>query len=304
MRTLARDADVLHAQDIASVPPALAARRVRGAPLVTTWHTSHFLKRADSPFWRPVFRRFIEAGDHNLAASREIARVAESVAPGTRVEALTNGVETELFRPVEPLLEPPPEGRRRLVVPRRLFEKNGVEYLVRAMPHLPDEVEAVVVGDGPERGGLEALAGELGVARRLRFLGTRPNAQMPGILSSAELAVFPSLMEATSVAALECMACGVPVAASRVGGLPEIVDDAVGALFEPADPRDLARAVAGLLRRDDLAELGRAARRRVVRHWSNDRLARRHMEIYQALVDVGDVPPARPDPVRSGPGTP
>jgi len=285
-RDLARRADVLHAQDIASVLPGTVARRVRGAPLVTTYHSSHFLKRADSPFWRPVLRHFIQAGDHNLAASTEIAEVAEAVAPGTHVEALTNGVETSVFRRVEPTLPTPPAGRRRLIVPRRLFAKNGVEYFVRAMPSLAQrvDVEAVLVGDGPERPRLEALVGELGVTDRVLFLGARPHADMPGLLSSAELAVFPSLMEATSVAALECMACELPVAASDVGGLPEIVDPDVGALFRPGDPADLARVVAGLLERPDLRGLGVEGRRRVVERWSNARLAQRHLEIYEELV--------------------
>jgi hypothetical protein len=75
---------------------------------------------------------------------------------------------------------------------------------------------------------------------------------MPGILAGADVAVFPSLMEATSVAALEAMSCGLPVAASRVGGLPEIVDESVGVLFEPADPAALADALAALLERPDL----------------------------------------------------
>lgn len=297
---VARAADVLHAQDIASVLPCMVARRAkRGAarvPLVTTYHTSHFLLRAESPFWAPVFRRFIEAADHNLAASAEIAAVGEKLAPGRRVEPLTNGVDTERFRPVPPAL-PAPEGtRRRIVVPRRLFEKNGVEYLIRALPLLAEsvDVEAVLVGDGPERARLEALARDLGVSDRARFVGARPNAEMPGWLASGELAVFPSLMEATSVAALECMACRVPVAASRVGGLPEIVDESVGALFEPADPADLARTVARLLADPDLAARGAEARRRVEAHWSNDRLVDRHLEIYRALV-VGD-PVAPPSP--------
>ena len=283
MRRLAKDVDIVHAQDLASVPPAVAARRVAHAPMVTTWHTSHFLKRAASPLWRPVLRRFVEAGDRNLAASQEIAEVAEVLAPGVRVEALTNGVETDIFRRVPPVLPPPDSGRQRIIVPRRLFHKNGVEYFIRAMPLLPDHVEAVIVGEGPERRSLEQLAGELGVSARLLFLGARSNVEMPGLLSSANLAVFPSLMEATSVAALECMACEVPVAASRVGGLPEIVDDSVGGLFEPADPADLARVVAQLLARTDLEDLGIHARRRVVEHWSNARLARRHVEIYREL---------------------
>ncbi|MEQ1855295.1 MAG: glycosyltransferase family 4 protein [Longimicrobiales bacterium] len=283
---LAADADVLHAQDIAGVLPCMFAQRVRGAPIVTTWHTSHFLQRAGSPFWRPLFREYLRAADHNLAASAEIATVAEGIAPGTRVEALTNGVDTSRFRRVAPTLPPPPPGRRRVVVPRRLFPKNGVEYFVRAMPEIAQRIdlEAIVVGDGPERAALEKLASDLGVSERVRFLGSRPHAEMPGLLSSAEVAVFPSLMEATSVAALESMACELPVAASRVGGLPEIVDDSVGALFEPADPHDLAGAVVRLLSGDGAQNVGRAARRRVVEQWSNERLVDRHVAIYEDVM--------------------
>jgi glycosyltransferase involved in cell wall biosynthesis len=99
------------------------------------------------------------------------------------------------------------------------------------------------------------------------------------------IAVFPSLMEATSVAALEAMSCGLPVAASNVGGLPEIVDETVGTLFEPADPSDLAARVVALLRRPDLPEAKVRARQRVVTSWSNERLAKQHIEIYQTLLN-------------------
>jgi glycosyltransferase involved in cell wall biosynthesis len=91
-------------------------------------------------------------------------------------------------------------------------------------------------------------------------------------------------MEATSVAALECMSCGLPVAASRVGGLPEIIDDGVGALFETNDPASLARVVVNLLKSRQLGTLGAEARRRVVERWSNERLADRHVEIYEKVI--------------------
>ncbi len=286
MRSLAARADVLHAQDIAAVLPCLLARRVRNAPLVATYHSSHFLRRASSPLWRPLFRRFLMAADTNFAASAEIASVAERIAEGGRVEAVTNGVETSFFRRVTPKLPPPVAGRRRLVVPRRLFAKNGVEYLVRALPLIVAQIdaEAVVIGDGPERERLERLAAELAVAERIRFLGARPHAEMPALLSSAELAVIPSLMEATSVAALEAMACELPVAASNVGGLPEIVDGEVGGLFEPGDPASLARTVVELLSSGDFAQMGAQARRRVVERWSNDRLVDRHVRVYEELL--------------------
>jgi len=285
---LARGADILHAQTFASAPPAMIAKRRYGLPMVLTLHTSHFLRLARKPAWKPVLRRIIRAADWLLAASEEIRDVALGLYPHPRAEALTNGVDTELFRPVEPAL-PPRAGVHRIIVPRRLFQKNGVEYLIRAIPLVQRElpVEAVLVGDGPERSRLEALARELGVADRVRFLGARPNTEMPALLASAEVAVFPSLLEATSVAALEAMSCQVPVAASRVGGLPQIVDETVGTLFEPADPESLAVALVALLVRPDLNAAGEAGRRRVVAHWSGERLARRHVEIYQGLLGGG-----------------
>lgn len=286
---LAAEADVVHAQAFASVLPCVAAGRIGGVPVVASFHTSHFLERARSRLWRPILARLIRWPSYRLAASREIARVARELAPGVEVEALTNGVDTSLFRPVEPAVGSG-EGPT-LVVPRRLFAKNGVEHFVRAMPALCREVEgvrALLIGDGPERSRIEALVAELRLGERVLLLGSRPHEEMPALLSAGDLAVFPSLMEATSVAALECMACGVPVAASRVGGLPEIVDDEVGALFRPADPGDLARVVANLLRRSDLKALGRRARERVVERWSNARLAARHLEIYEALVTGRD----------------
>jgi glycosyltransferase involved in cell wall biosynthesis len=283
---LARNADVLHAQAFQSIPPLQIARAMTGTPLVTTLHTSHFLKLAERTGWKTLLGRLVQAGDHNLSASREIADVAERLGGGASVEALTNGVETTVFSRVSPAMEPPVAGRLRIVVPRRLFEKNGVEYFVRALPLIAAEidVEAVLIGDGPERAGLERLAADLGVTDRVQFLGAQAHDQMPALLSSADVAVFPSLMEATSVAALECMACELPVAASRVGGLPEIVDESVGTLFAPADPADLAHRLTVLLRRSDLPELGAHARRRVVERWSNARLADRHIEIYEHVI--------------------
>ncbi len=279
-------ADVLHAQAFQSIPPLATARLRTGAPLIATWHTSHFLKLAEKPGWRTILRRLVDLPDANLAASEEIAGVAERLAPGSHVEALTNGVDTEFFAPSTPSLPPASAGRKRLIVPRRLFEKNGVEYFIRGMPALLAEVdvEAVIVGDGPERAELERLSSELGVSDRVDFLGAQPHDEMVGLLSSADAAVFPSLMEATSVAALECMACEIPVAASRVGGLPEIVDESVGTLFEPADPEDLAKKVAGMLQRSNLRDAGARARERVVAHWSNARLADRHLALYEELL--------------------
>ncbi len=283
---LAREADVLHAQTFASAPPGMLARRRFGKPLVLTLHTSHFLRLAKQPVWRPILAGIIRSADWLLAASEEIRDVALGLYAHPRAEALTNGVDTDLFRSVEPEV-PRKNGTYRLIVPRRLFEKNGVEYLIRAMPIMraKADVEAFIVGDGPLRIRLEGLAAHLGVAKNVRFLGALPNKEMPALLSSADVVVIPSLMEATSVAALEAMSCERPVAASRVGGLPEIVDEQVGTLFRPGDADDLATHVLALLARTDLGAMGAEGRHRVVARWSLERLARRHVEIYEELLD-------------------
>lgn len=231
----------------------------------------------------------IRTGDRVLAASSEIAHVAQDLTGGdVSVEALTNGVDTERFRPKAGKADRS-ERRPRIVVPRRLFSKNGVEFLVRALPgvraRVPD-VEVLVVGDGPERSALERLARELGVTDSVRFLGARPHAEMPRLLASSDLAVIPSLMEATSVAGLEAMACGVPVVASRVGGLPEIIDDEVGRLVPPGDPDALAKAIVDLLRSPSRDALGKRARERVVSRWSNARLVERHVRIYRTVTGI------------------
>lgn len=315
-RAVARRADVVHAQAFPSILPCALALAGRSVPLVATLHTSHFLRLCERPGARWPLGRLVGLADHCFAASEQIARAGESLGPSVRVEALTNGVETDLFHPREaradrgrgaaeargsdfagrtgpdPAGAPGPEERRTpgpspsLVVPRRLFAKNGVEFFVRAMPSIVAKsgARAVVVGDGPEGPRLKALARDLGVADHVDFLGARPHREMPGLLAGADLAVFPSLMEATSVAALEAMSCGVPVAASRVGGLPEIVDDRVGGLFPPGDPEALAGTVAALLADPSLAERGARARARVVKQWSNARLAERHVAVYEALV--------------------
>lgn len=284
MRASASWCDVVHAESFASVLPAGRAARLAGRPLVASLHTSHFLRVSESPLWRPLLRRIVRRADHTFAASEEIAAVATGLAPGTAVEALTNGVDTDRFVPGGGEAG---EGPPTVVVPRRLFAKNGVEYMVRAVPDLVRRVPGVVVrivGDGPERPELETLAEKLGVSESIIFSGSVPHEEMPAVLAAGHVAVLPSLMEATSVAALEAMACGLPVVATRVGGLPEIVDERVGRLVPPRDPRALSLAIAEVLSDPARAEKGHQARVRVVEQWSNERLVDRHLEVYEGLL--------------------
>ena len=281
---VAVNADVIHGQSFQSILPSYLAKTINEIPMVASWHTSHFLKMASQPGWRAVFRNFLQSADHNFAASTEIAGVAQAIAPQLTVEAIPNGVDTEIF--TSTIERTNSDKPITLIVPRRLYEKNGVEFFIRAMPLITQAVnaKAIIVGDGPERAKLERLSLMLGMGSKIDFLGPRNHIDMPTLFNSAHLAVLPSLMEATSVAALEAMACGIPVVASRVGGLPELIGEDVGGLFRPRDSRSLAETVLALLDRKDFNRLGINARQRVVKNWSNTHLVDRHLDVYQSLV--------------------
>ena len=125
----------------------------------------------EAPWVGPVALATRSLADHAFAASEEIREVAENLGRGRPVEALTNGVDTARFRPSG---ERRRKGAPTLVVPRRLVPKNGVEYLVRALPEirrLVPGVRARLIGDGPERGRLEMLARELQVEESIEFVG-------------------------------------------------------------------------------------------------------------------------------------
>jgi glycosyltransferase involved in cell wall biosynthesis len=280
---VAAEADIIHGQGF---PCALATRSAAGRyhiPNVVTVHSSHFLRLAPRKHFRPALRYMFNPVDHMLAPSEEIADAIRSAVPGRQVECYVNSVNTRRFQRVEPTLHNP--GKTVIVCPRRLVEKNGVRFAIEALPHIIRDHPAhlYMVGPGPLMDEMKSLTRELGVADSVTFMGSQPHDRMPGILSSADVILIPSLMEATSIAALEAMACERAIAASNVGGLPEIIDDEVGVLFEPGKPEEIAARVKLLLQRDR-ARMGETARRRVVDNWSATQLAEQHLQIYERLI--------------------
>lgn len=155
-----------------------------------------------------------------------------------------------------------PSGTPIVLVLARLRYEKGVDVLIRAAEGFGassgGEVCLVVVGAGPEEDRLRSAAAGLNV----RFVGHQHD--IASWLHAADVVVAPSRREAFGMSVAEAMACGKPVVASRVGGLPEVVDDGVtGLLVDPGDPRKLADAVRSLLEDRDLrTRMGRAGRDR------------------------------------------
>jgi len=143
----------------------------------------------------------------------------------------------------------------------------------------------VLVGDGPEREGVEKLAGALGLGPYVTFLGEQLH--LGGLFAQADLFVLPSEQESFGLAALEALASGVPVVASDVGGLPEVVRDGeTGLLVPPHDPRALAVAVLELLRDEPRrAAMGRAARADATARFRPGPVLDRFEALYRELLE-------------------
>ncbi len=166
-------------------------------------------------------------------------------APAGKVTVLRNGVDTALFRPVEREAMRATLGLRRptLISIGLLIERKGHHRVIDAMQQLPGH-ELLIVGEGPERGRLQAQIDRLGLGERVRLLGARPHADLPPLYSAADALVLASSREGWANVLLEAMACGTPVIASNIPGNDEVVQEpAAGIIVGSNDASGIADAV-------------------------------------------------------------
>jgi glycosyltransferase involved in cell wall biosynthesis len=239
-----------------AVGAALVARDI-GVPLVVTVHGSDINASARQRLLRPQIRWALRGANRVLAVSRALQeRVAAltGLAPGRLACIPCAGYAPEVFHPrprgdVRAALGVGAAERLVLFV-GHLFPVKAVDVLMRAWGlrarrgSLGRDEQLVLVGDGGERARLERLAREEGVAASVRFLGTLPQARVADWLAAADLLCLPSHSEGSPNVVVEALATGVPVVATRVGGVPDLVSDGVnGVLVPPADPPALADAL-------------------------------------------------------------
>lgn len=209
------------------------------------------------------------------------------VAP-ERMTVLPNGADPDRFSPGDA-----PAMRKRLGVAGRrvalsvcrLVPRKGLDTVLRALPRVAEAVPEVLYligGDGPDRPRLEALAREVGVAERVRFLGKIPDADLPDHFRASDVFVMPSRLDPPQVEGfglvfLEANACGKPVIGACTGGIPDaIAEGETGLLVAPDDAGALADAMIRVLADPDLARrLGEQGRARVLGGFTWDHLADR-----------------------------
>ena len=247
----------------------------RRYPVVLTNHTGEYLEYSRRRVLRSLLPLMLRPYAAILGPSRELTPNRPNAT------YLPNGVDTTLFRSLS--RDDRISLRRRLGLgvedfvvfcPRRWAPSKGVIYMARAAEELGPSATAVFAGD--ECAEFPSYVREVEASLAMSAvptvrLGNLDVSELLPWYQAADVTVIPSLLEATSLSALESMACGVPVLATRVGGLPELITDGItGVLVPPADPGAIARALNALAAQPELrSTLGQASREVALQHdWS------------------------------------
>jgi rhamnosyl/mannosyltransferase len=282
--------DVLHVH--LPNPLAAAAYLVSGfrGPLVVTYHSDVVRQRLLNRIYTPLVHRVLErcsgiivSSPNYLFSSPILQRHAD------RCRIIPLGIPTDEF--VLPDCEAVAHevnrrGPRIILAVGRFVYYKGFEYLVRAMASV--NARLVLVGDGPLRSRLESLAADLGVRDRVDFAGNAPPAELAALYHACTMFVLPSIArsEAFGIVQLEAMAAGKPVINTSLdSGVPFVSRHGQSGLTViPADPRALADAINRLLGNPALrAELGKSAKARVQRLFDLRLMARKTLQVYEAV---------------------
>jgi len=274
--------DLIHAHIHRMAWPAAILGGVLRRPFVVTENSSEWprglIRPGDLRRARISFRRAALV----CPVSRRLQDAMEGYGVRGRFRVVPNTVDTDVFHP--PASPPAANHSVRLVNVAGHVEVKALDVLLRAfalaVSRRPD-LHLELIGEGPQTDELRALAGELELGDRVRFAGAATPAEIAERLGASHAFVLSSLSENMPLAVLEALCCGVPVAATDVGGIPEAVGDD-GVLSPTGDPEALAAAILDVVEQRDRFDSQDVARRAAAR-WSFQAVGGIWDEIYRSL---------------------
>jgi glycosyltransferase involved in cell wall biosynthesis len=281
LRREGRRTDIIHAHIHRAGWAAVLVGRVFRIPVVITENSTEFGRKTLSRGGRRRAAIAFRRADLVCPVSHDLQRQIEGYGMRGRFEVVPNQVDTDMFMPASR----PAAAPFRVVNVAMQDPKKGLLTLLLAVAALSRNLDVCLdlVGDGPQRAELQARTAELGLAERVTFHGVLKPEDIAQLLRQAHVFVLPSLAENLPLALMEAQATGLPVVATTVGGVPEMVSPDSGRLVPPGDANALRDAMHEVLTRlddydrDSIAE---AARDR----WSYDAIARRWDEVYRAVL--------------------
>jgi glycosyltransferase involved in cell wall biosynthesis len=239
---------------------------------------------------RGASRRIWGSASEVFAVSKGLKQMAQKSFPEVTVDVIYNGVDCDA-RPRESYGADAREAPVRITCVSRLIPRKGLGDLIEAVASLDDlRLELVLIGAGPSEEALREFASQRGVSDRVRFVGYCDPQTVMAENERADLFVLPTHSEAFANVILEAMSTGLPVVATRVGGVAEaVLDGETGILVDAHQPEQLAAAIRKLAENPDLrAAFGRAGRERVHKHFTWERTTSRYIEAYRrALAGAG-----------------
>ncbi|MDE2028323.1 MAG: glycosyltransferase family 4 protein [Candidatus Omnitrophica bacterium] len=283
--TWKNEINIIHSQTRVTQVLGHALSRLTGIPMVTTCHG----------FFRPRwFRKAFPCwGKGVIAISKPVVRhLSEDFhVPQDRIHWIVNGVDLKRFAPADDV-------QRRLVrqewkiagntpligIIARLSDVKGIDVLIRAMPRVLKEMPGarlMIVGQGPEEAHLKKLAVDLSLSGEVFFRNTIN--QTNRILPAFDVFAMPSLMEGLGLSVMEAQACGVPVVASAVGGLVDLIEDGQSGFLVPSrDESVLADRLITLLKNPGQGmAMAERARLNIQEHFSADIMVQKTLQVYE-----------------------
>ena len=248
----------------------------------------------DPPYYRwlylllkPIIRAIWDNAAAVVACSDGLRDLARATDTDVKIDVIPDGVDLATFVPVQ--REAYPKIVRCLAI-GRLIPRKGFQLLIRALPKIVDKVsqnfQIEIVGDGPYQKELMGLAEKLGVASYIRFAGTVPYPELPQKYREADIFVLPSLAEGMPLVVLEAMGTALPIIASQVQGIDELVaQDVNGALFAPGDVEGLAGCLVKLINAGERrVEMGNASREKV-KPYDWKKIAESYLTLYEDILE-------------------
>jgi glycosyltransferase involved in cell wall biosynthesis len=277
---------VAHSFDFYSNLMLIPAARLARVPVVVGSHRQlgDLMTRNQFRAQNAMFRLC----DRIVCNSRSAAdRLRQAGIAERKLTVIPNGLPDRLFADVMPAPAQDRQVVRIGMISRMNDPVKRHDLFLRAAKRLAarfSQVHFILVGDGPLRAGLEALADQLGLRDRVDFLGDRRD--VPAVLATLDISVLPSASESLSNVILESMAAGVAVVAANVGGNPELVQNGTtGLLFPSGDEDQLSRAMETLVSQPDLRkQFGSCARQRAQAEYAIPKIRDRYQELYRGLL--------------------
>lgn len=262
------------------------------------------IERLARPVW-PLFVRGFTSADRLQSISTFLLAWGRRMGFEGEAEVIPNGVDTERFMRSYPDDDVAAmraslgkkDGELFLVTTSRLVHKNAVDDVIRSLPSMPENVTFLIYGIGPDEDRLRALAQELGVSGRVRFMGQIAHAQMPLMLAACDMFTRPSRSEGMGNSFVEAMAAGLPVIATQEGGIADFLFDSIrnpdkettGWAVDADCPAQIAEAVRAIIASPEkVARVRETARKMVRERYDWDTVAGDMRTLFGRMLGVRD----------------